>query len=578
MEKHRCMRYCFYTVILAVLTLAVTKKIYDYDIWYHLVIGRKIFETMHIPATEFFVYPQLGDPVSFHEWGFGLFFYLAYRWFGYWGMGLANAMLGGISLFLFYLSTESGGRRNYSAALLLVPLFLLVDFRLMYRPEMFFFLFLGVEVYLLERFGQDGRWRWLYLLPLLTFLLNNVHPSAFFLLAVLGAYSLQFLLDAIRQQKLRYSFAGKLLGVFAAAVLSSALNPYGFQQTLLPLNFVQSSEYLQQVVEFVPTFQTPLKLQFIIIAASGILALIFQPRRRIVDWFLLILFGYLGFRYARNVALFALIAYVPVSRTLGTLADGFHLFQTPAREKMASLVVLAAMVALLATMAMSETWGTGPLSCRFPEQATRSITALKPPGRLFNSYASGGYFGWELYDKYLVAIDGRHYSMDKSFIQNKQVFEAKPGWQKVLTDYEVTTIFTPATSPFTGVLVDLLPCLDADEGWMLVSAEPSGLLFMRREVVPLMQGKQMPDQNLIWRQVIKEAELIPVAPEHADAYLSMSIAYFNLHNLSQAVAYLKKYTQLTPGDLVAAKNLALLEHGGRFDATTAPASTKYRIF
>lgn len=571
-------QYCLYGLLLTALTLAILKKIYDYDIWYPLVIGREIFRTMHIPATEFFVYPHLGEPVAFHEWGFGLFFYSIYRWFGYWGMGIANALVGSLSLFLFFRAAENKRPCNPLTALLVFALFWIVDFRLMYRPEMFFFLFLGGEIYLLERFGDDGRRKWLYAIPLLTFVLNNFHPSALFLLIVLGMYSLQFIYEAYVQKTLNLKYLGMLLGVFLVALATAALNPYGFRQVILPLDFVQSGEYLRQVVEFTPTFQTPLKFQFIALCLIGVPALLLQPRRRPVDWLLFIFFGYLGFRYARNVALFALIAYQPIYRAVSYHLDRLPFLETMAGKRIAWISAVAVMAAGVSTVAARETWGVGPMNWRFPVEAAKKIAAWKPPGQLFNSYPSGGYLAWELYDNYRISIDGRHYGMDKSFVQNNQVFEAKPGWQKVLSDYGVTMIFTSATSPFTGVLVDLIPILDADEGWLLVSAEPSGLLYMRREIVPPQLASQMPDQNLAWWQVIDEAKVASVASGCANAYLSMGIAYFYLHKLDSAVEYLRKYTQLTPGDTEAVKMLATLERGGRFDATAAPHSSKFRMY
>jgi hypothetical protein len=576
MENNRWqVRYSIYFVLLTALTLAICKKIYDNDIWYHLTIGREIFTTLKIPATEFFVYPLLGEPTSFHEWGFAVFYYALYRWLGFAGMSLANGLMGALTLLLFFVAAK---RQNWHLpALLLAPLFWLVDFRLMYRPEMFFFIFLALEIYFLERYSVEKHWKWLYFLLPLGMCLNHFHPSAFFLLVVVGAYCVQFILEQYRRDgKLSQSLVGKLLGIFAATLLLSGVNPYGFQQTLLPLKFVQSTEYLQLVGEFVPTFQTPLKVPYIIVVITGLIALIFQRQRRIADWLLFLFFGYLGVRYNRNVAIFALTTYIPVARTISEQASRFPALSTKMARNVGWSCVAIAMSATIFTVTRKETWGIGVLADRFPEKAASIISGLQPSGRLFNSYDSGGYFAWRLYDRYLVSIDGRHYTMDKSFVENNQVFQTKKGWQNVLAGYQVSTIFTPATSPYTGVLVDLLAYLDEDEGWVLVSAEPSGLLYTRKEaLLSKLPGWRMPDQNLAWWQVIKEAEQITVAPGRADAYLSMSIAYFHLHKLNEAAGYLRKYIQLTPGDLEAAKSLALFEQGGRFDP--APSS-KYRVF
>ena len=68
------------------------------------------------------------------------------------------------------------------------------------------------------------------------------------------------------------------------------------------------------IAEFTPVLQTELKYSFIAIAMSGVLAAWLVPQRRIVYALLYIIFGWLTYRYVRNLGLFALVMYVPVAR------------------------------------------------------------------------------------------------------------------------------------------------------------------------------------------------------------------------------------------------------------------------
>jgi hypothetical protein len=167
-----------YLAVLAVLVLAALKRIEDFDIWFDLVIGRKIFESLAIPQAEFYVYTLLGEPTVFPEWGFGLLFYLTYRWFDYAGMGVAHALIGGGALYAFYRAAETERKYNPMALALLCALFMAVYHRMVYRPEIVLYLCLGCEVYVLEHYLADRRWQRLVSLPFLALLLSWFHPSA----------------------------------------------------------------------------------------------------------------------------------------------------------------------------------------------------------------------------------------------------------------------------------------------------------------------------------------------------------------------------------------------------------------
>ena len=83
----------FFVLVYFALFLAFVSKITDLDIWYHLSIGKEVLSQRSIPETEFLVYPNLGDPTVFHEWGFGVLMYAAHQLGGLSGITLLNAGL-----------------------------------------------------------------------------------------------------------------------------------------------------------------------------------------------------------------------------------------------------------------------------------------------------------------------------------------------------------------------------------------------------------------------------------------------------------------------------------------------------
>ena len=73
---------------------SLLRKLFDPDVWFHMVVGREVIRQMSIPPYEFYILPRLGEPGEFHEWGFGVFYYLIEHYSGYAGMAVANAAIG----------------------------------------------------------------------------------------------------------------------------------------------------------------------------------------------------------------------------------------------------------------------------------------------------------------------------------------------------------------------------------------------------------------------------------------------------------------------------------------------------
>jgi hypothetical protein len=505
-------------LLFLLLAVVLLQKVSDFDVWYHLAIGREIVRALEIPVFEFLVYPNADQKGAFHEWGFGVALYAVHQIGGMWGLSLTNALIAAATLWLLF---RAGHRRSWSSPahiLVLLAVYWWMHFRLAYRPEMLLYLALACEILLLERFLLDPGKRWLAPIPVLSFLLVQAHPSVIFLVAVLGAYAVQVAWNFRNRgdSLLRY---GAWFALSAAVVLGGAtINPYGFAQLTLPLSFVTKGEILRDIVEFMPTFDTAYKWPYLLLAASAVLAVAIQPRKRVVDWILLLVFGYLAYRYVRNVALFALVMYVPMARAGALLVRTCQARLARSRLRPGSWLnrkrmrgalwgaALAAGAYTFAVGIMNPDWGAGPRPGRFPETSARLINELRPPGRILNFYDMGGYLSWSLKGDYRVFIDGRHYETNRALRLHDSVLRADPGWRDVLDRYRINTIVTPATLLFSGMLVPLVAVLAGDDGWQLVATEERALLFLRRGASQNLPATyRMPKQE-IWHQVIKEAQ------------------------------------------------------------------------
>jgi hypothetical protein len=551
-----------------VLTLLLLRQIDDPDIWYHLSIGREIFNTGAIPEFEFLVHPNAGRPGEFHEWGFGLLHFLAHQAGGFWGMSLVNALLASGTFFFLYRSVRSAGFPNPYHWLALSAAVGWLSMRMVYRPEMVLYLALAAEIYLLEAYLRQRNWRLLVPIPFIGLLLSQAHPSVVFMLGVLGVYGIQVLWEARREFRGALPTVIALALVAAATVLLAAVNPYGFKQVWLPLEFATAQRVTGGVTEFRSVLYTGDEWLYLTLLAASFAGLLLNRVKRPMDWLLFAVFAVLAFRYARNIGLFALFMYVPMARGLAAAAERLVVLIGNHNPKMqlAWLRVAgwagsaAVFLLLFLKPVIVQPWGAGPQPSVFPETAARAMLDIRPPGRLYNHYDIGGYLGWALRDEYQVFVDGRNFEANRALSAYRAISAGRQGWQRALDEYGVNAIITQATYAATAALIPLVGRLATDPDWELAARGERGMLFLRRGSVPDLPAHYRLDKRQVWAQVRMEAEFfLSFNPNLAPAYISLGEAWLGLGRPEQALQAFRTYLRLNPEDHASAARLAALE-------------------
>jgi hypothetical protein len=526
----------------AVLTVALLARVVDFDLWWHLVVGRETVRLGRVPALDFYVYPALGTASGFHEWGFGVLAWAVQRFTGWWGLSLANAALSAAALLLVAAASVRRGASWAGAVLLLGPLAVVSAYRFCYRPEAMLYLALGGTLWALER-------RALRVLPLLAFGLTLFHPSAVVLLLVIGCHAVDALL-ADRREGLKVVLA------LAASGVAVAIAPGGWHSLVLAVT-APANEMNALIGEYVPVLSSEYRWHFVAVAAVAVAALALQ-RRRPSDVLLVLGFGYLALSYVRNLTLFALVVYGPACVAVERLLARFP------RLRLAAPASLAVAAAILVA---APTWGAGEAPGRYPAATAEFILRHQPPGRLFNQLHTGGYLAWRLLPRYEVAIDGRnYYGVNAPLRYVDSVSELQDDWQQQLDRFGVTLVATPGVRLGSGRLIPLAAELEADPRWELAVVEPAGMPFVRRDALPA--GVAPLPKHLVWSQVLAETEGLDRAPR---ARFSRGVAFFKLHDFPRAAAEFAAYRAARPEDREAAELAGLLEASARGDAGATAA-------
>jgi len=525
-------------IIFFALLLFFWRPIEDYDIWFYMVSGREVAATGKIPDTMFYLLPLLGEPATFIEWGFGLLYHWAYVLGGYAGMTALNAVSGAATLLLAYRAAIDKREWLHPAALLALALVAWwITARINYRAETALLLSMAASLFALERFAGKGNWRWLVMIPIAGWLLIQLHPSVVFLMPILGAYAIEFFFFPPNGCT-NINAISKLFVTGIATLLLACLNPYGWHTVALPFSVLFSGKNMMaDITEYLPVMDTDYASSFVMMAALGISAMIFQRERRISSSLLTILFGTLTFLYVRNIGLFALFLLGPLVRS--------GLRVPP--EKLSPHLQHVGAGAVLAALFILPLWqgklGTGIKPGVFPEMSAAYLKQHLQGGNVLNFYDYGGFLAWALGPRFMVFVDGHDTGTNRAVQLHDAIFRADPGWENIVANYRIDAIFTPTIMQFSDRVIPLVEQLYASDEWRLVLREQSGLLFLRADLVT---GNAL-DKKLVWEQMIDETQReLRKYPDHPDAWATLAGAYRALGNSAKAEESMRQFRYLNP--------------------------------
>jgi hypothetical protein len=189
--------------------------------------------------------------------------------------------------------------------------------------------------------------------------------------------------------------------------------------------------------------------------------------------------AYLSFMAARNISLFA-IAAAPVLARHGyaaiepLLSKSKSEFSPDSRYRkilnatFALLLLLAA--GLKAQEPLQKNVNLEHIQRQIPVEAIEYIKSESLPGPLFNSYNWGGYVTWSLYPDYRSFVDGRTDLFGDEILQSYlTVWRGDPGWQEILTRWNVKLVLLETEAPITRILIQ--------EGWEIRYEDPQAILL-----------------------------------------------------------------------------------------------------
>lgn len=507
--------------LLAAFLLAVlfgTRLLNDADMGFHLKSGQWIVQNHSLPTPDPFTYTRPGQEYLDMEWLYQIFLYLGFKWGGYSLLSLAHTALALFAFYLLWIRLRAAGASYEIALFTLVAGLLASESRFRVRPEVLTWVFLGLDLWILE-LRRNRRRDLLFLLPLLQLFWVNTEGLFFIGPVLMGISVLSSRLGPSGPDP-------KLLKYSVWSLVACLDNPYLLKGTLLPFSFLStlgSSEIFKYTVqEFQPPWTFPqlpgTPVPSYLLAYKGfsiflfLLLLATARRRKIHEWLTVLLFFSLSVLAVRNIPLF-MIACAPLAvAAWGDLPWSWvRKFQQAFLSKtfmaFALTLFLAGFSARLATNAhyvsnrLSDRFGLGLDRDSLPVRACGFLSENHLDGKILNDLDDGDWLDWLGPQK--TFMDGRLDVMGRDFFTQYVQSQAPGGLETLLAQYRPDIVF------FNPLLVPQWALALRDQpDWRLVYLDSVNAVYLRKGYapqIPPLDFKKLLGQSGVSPSILSEA-------------------------------------------------------------------------
>lgn len=385
----------FFAVLIALGFSYITAKNFDPDLGWHLRVGERIFSARAVPRADTFSHTMPGFEWVDHEW-------LVDAWL--WRMQNQNlwevvTIIFALLAFLPFLAWIIRAERLswlwviFLAALTMIP-FIGV------RPQMISF-FLFFAVFEMFRSPVPKHWRWT-MLPVIFFIWANLHGGFFAGLILFSCFLVA------------YKFPRVMLISFAASILATFINPYGWKlygEIFTVLLSSDTAKYIQEWLSVASSGSIPILVFLAIFLA---LFITYWRRYPVVVLLPTAIFLAMGVKSMRNFPLFIIIALPFIFSAIELLRrdavksqelDPFSA-RTLRISRLSAVALFIALLGYAGYLIIYRQNGGG-----YPEKAVSFMEQKIKSGEwndvvLLNEYSWGGYLIWRLPET-KVFIDGR---------------------------------------------------------------------------------------------------------------------------------------------------------------------------
>lgn len=482
--------------MLALVVATTLFPVTSWDLPWHLRVGRDIVATGHYPHGDVYSFTRPGGYYVEDEWLFQVVVYGLDRLAGWRAFTIAKVLLVAVSSLAVFAEASALSGSPTMAALLVGMSVVAARSRVLERPDVLNLLFFPLVLVLVSAYRRTGRGRLLLLLPPLFGIWANCHSGVTLGLVVVGSMALADVACRLLPRLLKEASAGNpwhFLGVVATCGLASLVNPIGPHILTFPFEVV--GKHL--TVEWHRTPPALFPLFFVLGSAFVLASVVTIKHLDLAELGAYSMLFALGMRHVRMLAIFSIVAALPLARTGAHLVGRLPIprsawaLDTWRQRLYAGVsVVLLVMAGYYTFLNGYHGLGMGAPEDYYPEGAASFILRERPPAFLWNEFTLGGYFIYRLYPTYKVFIDNREEPYYTLLDELRAAMRSPATFAEHLDHWRINTAVTRYTSsPFVvagpdGTRVERgWPFYFEPRRWALVYWDDVALVFVRRSAV-----------------------------------------------------------------------------------------------
>lgn len=222
--------WLFVLFLIPFVLICINNKMPDNDIWFLLTNGRYVASN-GIPTFDPFTIHE-GLEYVMQQWASSLMFWKLFEFFGSKALLIFIYIISFLLMGVFYKLCFVVSKNKKMSIIITSVTFSFINNFIVLRPQVISYLLLLIEILCLELYVDKGKNKYLYFLPVISFLLINFHASMWYFQFV---FLLPFICNALPIEKIKWlrdlkidKFKLKpILITMIFMVLVGFINPYG---------------------------------------------------------------------------------------------------------------------------------------------------------------------------------------------------------------------------------------------------------------------------------------------------------------------------------------------------------------
>ncbi|WP_298817780.1 hypothetical protein [Chloroflexus sp.] len=439
----------------------------DPDLWGHLRYGLDAIEAGTLIRTDPYSYLNEGYPWINHEWLMEVLMGVAWLADGEAGLIIMRLLVYSLTLTLVFWRLVTAARMSFVPAIVVWISVVLTTiwFNFPVRPQIFTFLLFTCTLIIVDE-AEQGRYRWLWLMPFIVAAWVNLHGGFLAGCGILGIWTVAHLALNPRQWR-------QIVPPVALSALATLANPYGWE--LLHFLLETATVDRPEIADWQP-LPVRSELGMIYLAVSG-LALYSLHRSTLSKqpiliglFFLLLILPLTAIRHLPLMGIgFAIFVGKHVESAWKTFPIRSQDIAVPRRLQPVPSI-LATVVALVGLVSFN--WRFSP-AMEVPYNAMILLRESSFRGRLMCDFGWGQYLIWHLGPEVQVGMDGRRETVYSPEVYDQYVdfHFGRNDWEAILKRQSADAVIVGRNSPPANLLA-LKP------EWQQVFADESSVLFI----------------------------------------------------------------------------------------------------